>query len=83
MSAQGYHGDEREGACAAWTEDAVRRLGMTTDLATAASIIGIGRTLAFELAKADEFPVRLVRLRRRVLVPIPDLLRFLGVDDTE
>lgn len=51
---------------------------MTTDLETAAEIIGIGRTLAYELVKNRAFPVRLLRLGRRVVVPVPDLLRYLG-----
>lgn len=62
----------------AWTPDEVRALGMTTSLETAAEIIGIGRTLAYELVKNKTFPVRLLRLGRRVVVPIPDLLRYLG-----
>ncbi len=62
----------------AWTPDDVRALGLTTDLETAAEIIGIGRTLAYELAKNQAFPVRLLRLGRRVVVPVPDLLRYLG-----
>ena len=61
-----------------WTPEAVRRLGMTTDIETAASILGIGRTLAYELVKNDQFPVRLLRLGRRVLVPLGDLLAYLG-----
>ena len=62
----------------AWTPEQVRQLGMTTDLETAADVIGIGRTLAYELAKTGEFPIRLLRLGRRVVVPTADLLRFLG-----
>jgi len=61
-----------------WTPEAVRGLGMTTDLETAASVLGIGRTLAFDLVKRDQFPVRLLRLGRRVLVPVGDLLKYLG-----
>jgi predicted DNA-binding transcriptional regulator AlpA len=64
-----------------WTPDEVRRLGMTTDLETAAAIIGIGRTLAYDLARDGEFPVRLLRLGRRVVVPIGDLLAYLGAGD--
>lgn len=63
-----------------WTVKAVRQLGMTTDVETAAAIIGIGRTLAYDLVRTDEFPVRLIRLGRRVVVPVPDLLKFLGAD---
>ena len=61
-----------------WTPEQVRRLGMTTDLETAADVIGIGRTLAYELARTGDFPIRLLRLGRRVVVPIADLLTFLG-----
>ena len=63
-----------------WTPEEVRNLGMTTDIETAAEIIGIGRTLAYELAKNDAFPVRLLRLGRRVVVPTTDLLRYLGTE---
>lgn len=61
-----------------WTPERIRGLGMTTDLETAAEILGIGRTLAYELVKNDEFPVGLLRLGRRVVISIPELLRFLG-----
>ena len=61
-----------------WDTEAVQRLGMTTDLETAAAVLGISRTLAFELAKRGKFPVRLLRLGRRVLIPVPDLLKYLG-----
>jgi predicted DNA-binding transcriptional regulator AlpA len=64
-----------------WTPKTIRRLGMTTDLETAASILGISRTLAYELAKKDEFPVRRLRLGRRVVVPVEDLLKYLGASD--
>jgi hypothetical protein len=53
---------------------------MTTDVETAAAVIGIGRTLAYELVRTDRFPVRLLRLGRRVVVPVPDLLRLLGAE---
>jgi predicted DNA-binding transcriptional regulator AlpA len=61
-----------------WTPDEVRALGMTTDLETAAAIIGIGRTLAYDLVGTGNFPVRVLRLGRRVVVPIADLLTYLG-----
>src|SRR3954463_1414925 len=63
-----------------WTPDQVRALGMTTNLATAAGILGIGRTLARDLAKTDDFPVRVLRMGRRVVVPVGDLLTMLGAD---
>jgi hypothetical protein len=63
---------------APWTIEAIYRLGATTDFTTAAHILGIGRTLAFDLLKKDAFPVRVLQLGRRRVVPVPDLLRFLG-----
>ncbi|MFK3984503.1 helix-turn-helix domain-containing protein [Micromonospora sp. NPDC050397] len=63
-----------------WTEQAVRALGMTTDVETAGEILGIGRTKAYELAKSGEFPVRILRIGRRYLVSVPALLKLLDVD---
>ena len=34
-----------------WTIEAIRRLGMTTEVETAAAILGIGRTNAYEVAR--------------------------------
>lgn len=61
-----------------WTPESVRQLGLTTDVATAGSILGIGRTKAYELAKNGEFPVAIVRVGRRYLVPTSALLTLLG-----
>jgi hypothetical protein len=61
-----------------WTIESVRALGTTTDVETAAAILGIGRTKAYELAKAGEFPVKMIRVGRRYIVPIPALLAALG-----
>ena len=65
----------------AWTLDNVKALGMTTDLETAATIPGIGRTLAFELAKTNQFPVRILRLGRRTRISVPELIAYLSGDD--
>jgi len=63
-----------------WTVERVRQLGMTTDVETAAAVMGIGRTLAYDLVRTGDFPVRLLRLGRRVVVPVPDLLKLLGAE---
>jgi excisionase family DNA binding protein len=71
---------QREGgtpASPAWTIESVRCLGLTTTVDTAASILGISRTKAYALAKHGEFPIKLVRVGRRYLVPIPPLLELL------
>jgi len=64
----------------AWTIESIRGLGMTTDVETAASILGFGRTKAYELAKSGDFPVRLLRIGRRYVVPVPAILRLLGAE---
>lgn len=69
--------DVSDGASRAWTEPAVRSLGMTTDVETAGEILGIGRTKAYELAKSGDFPVKILRVGRRYLVSIPALLKLL------
>lgn len=63
-----------------WTIDAVRELGVTTDIETAGAISGIGRTKAYALARTNEFPVRPLRVGRRYLVPVYAILKLLGVD---
>ncbi|MFG3423291.1 helix-turn-helix domain-containing protein [Micromonospora sp. NPDC049460] len=63
-----------------WTIEAVRELGVTTDVETAGAILGIGRTKAYELARTNEFPVRLLRVGRRYLVPVPAILKLLAIE---
>lgn len=41
-----------------------------------AKVLGLGRTAAYEAARRGEFPTR--RLGRRVVVPVPALLEWLG-----
>ena len=63
-----------------WTVEAIRSLGATTDVETAGSILSIGRTKAYALAKAGQFPVRVVRVGRRYVVPVPAILQLLGIE---
>lgn len=56
--------------------------GHLTDEATitveqTAELLGLGRTAAYEAARRGEFPTR--RLGRRIIVPVPALLEWLGV----
>ena len=66
------------GGARVWTVEAIRGLGATTDVETAAEILKIGRTKAYELAKDGEFPTRVLRVGRRYLVPVPAILDLLG-----
>ena len=60
-----------------WTEERIRALGLLTDLPTAASIFGLGRALAYELAKNDDFPVPVIRVGSRYRVPVAAILAAL------
>ncbi|MCU1592171.1 MAG: hypothetical protein JWP11_3427 [Frankiales bacterium] len=63
-----------------WTEAEVRALGLTTDITTAGSVLGIGRTKAQELARRGDWPTPLLRLGAHYRVPVLELLRLLGVE---
>jgi excisionase family DNA binding protein len=41
-----------------------------------ARVLGLGRTAAYDAARRSELPTR--RLGRRLLVPVPALLQWLG-----
>jgi predicted DNA-binding transcriptional regulator AlpA len=51
----------------------------TINIETAATILGCGRSLAYDLARRGEFPCRVIRLGRRYVIPTADLLRVVGV----
>jgi len=55
----------------------------TLTVAEAAELLGIGRTLAYELARSGAFPVPVVRLGRRLVVPVGPLATLLGLAPEE
>ncbi len=64
------------------TPDELLDLPVTVDLRTAARALGIGRSLAYDLASAGDFPCRVQRLgiRYRVVTRGPDgLLAACGI----
>lgn len=61
------------------TPEELLALPVAVDLSTAARAYGIGRTAAYELARRDEFPVRVLRIGNRYRVRRSDLLESLGV----
>ncbi len=60
-----------------WTADTIRALGTVTSVATAAAIFGINRSVAYELVKADRFPVPVLRFGSRYRVPVAAILTAL------
>ena len=57
----------------------VAALPAVTDLVTAGRALGIGRTKAYELARAGQFPCPVIRVGSSWLVPTAGLLAALGL----
>lgn len=55
-------------------------LPVVVDVATAARALGLGRSTAYELARRDEFPCRVLRIGSSYRIPTAELLRVLGVE---
>jgi hypothetical protein len=61
------------------TEAELLALPPAVDLATAGRAFGIGRTKAFELARAGEFPVKVLKVGQKYRVPRTALLAALDI----
>ncbi|MFC6236959.1 DNA-binding protein [Longivirga aurantiaca] len=59
----------------------IEQLPPLVDLPTAARVLGIGRTLAYELVKADLWPTTVLRVGKLIRIPTAALLRL--VDDSD
>ncbi|MGH3305249.1 MAG: hypothetical protein ACRDOK_27010 [Streptosporangiaceae bacterium] len=57
----------------------VAGLPAVTDLVTAGQALGLGRTKAYELARAGQFPCPVIRAGKTWLVPTTGLLALLGL----
>ncbi|GAB3645121.1 helix-turn-helix domain-containing protein [Glycomyces tarimensis] len=66
-----------------WTVERVKALGVMTNVETAAQVLGIGRTVAYRLAKEGRFPVEVLRIGHSYRVPVLRLLELLGADADE
>ena len=54
---------------------------LTYTVEEAADLLGIGRSLCYELAKQDALPVRVLHLGKRVVVPRKPLNALLSIDE--
>ncbi len=53
----------------------------TLDIRSAARLLGIGKSAAYELIRTDQFPVPVLRLSGRLVrIPTVPLLSLLGLD---
>lgn len=62
------------------TYDELLTLPVSVDLVTAGRAFSIGRTKAHELARAGDFPCRVLRLGREYRVPRMEIFRALGLE---
>jgi hypothetical protein len=64
----------------AWTADEVVALGVRTDVPTAGAIIaGWGRSESYKAVLRGEFPVPVIKVGRRLIVPVAPILKLLGL----
>lgn len=64
-----------------WTEPEIRALGVRTDVETAGSILGLSRTQSYLAVRSDRFPVPVLRVGRRLVVPVGPIRRLLQIDE--
>jgi hypothetical protein len=64
---------------AGWTAQRIRALGAVTDLPTAGAILGLSRSVAYDLAARDQFPVPVIRAGTRYRIPVAALLSALHI----
>ncbi len=60
-------------------EDQLRRLPVVVDLVTAAAVLRIGRTTAYDMVRTGRWPTPIFRLGNRIRVPTAPLLELLGL----
>jgi hypothetical protein len=61
------------------TATEVRALPAVVDVVTAAEVLGIGRTVAYELVRTDRFPTPVLRVGRQIKIPPAYLIELLGL----
>lgn len=64
-------------AQAPWTAERIRALGTVTTVPIAAAIFGLSRSVAYDLARTDQFPVPVLRFGSRYRIPVAAILTAL------
>jgi excisionase family DNA binding protein len=66
-----------------WTPQAIRALGVRTDIKTSADVLGISDRTLYELVRSGECPLKVLRLGNKYVVPVQSLLEYLGIASEE
>lgn len=61
------------------TPSEVRALPAVVDVVTAGEVLGIGRSVAYELVRTDRFPTPVLRVGRQIKIPTAYLIDLLGL----
>jgi predicted DNA-binding transcriptional regulator AlpA len=61
------------------TDEQVRSLPSVVDVPTAAAILGVGRTAAYELIRSDRWPTPVLHLGKLIRIPTAPLLELVGI----
>jgi excisionase family DNA binding protein len=59
--------------------DEIRRLPAALTVVQAASLLGIGRSSAYQAVKSGVWPTRVLRIGRTIRIPSADVLALLGI----
>lgn len=62
-----------------WSREKVLALPVVTDVVTAGSCIGLGRSASYEMARAGTFPVPVLRIGCRYRVVTAHIVSLLGL----
>jgi excisionase family DNA binding protein len=61
-----------------WTKERIEELGPTTEVPTAASVLGVSPWTVYELIRREQWDMtRVLRLGRTIRIPTSDLIRLL------
>ncbi len=60
-------------------EDDLHQLPVVVDLLTAAAVLGIGRTTAYEMVRAGRWPTPVLRLGHRIRIPTAALRELVSL----
>lgn len=67
------------GASVQMTQEQILTLPTVVDVPTAAAVLGIGRTAAYELIRTNRWPTPVLRMGKLIRVPTAPLLNLVGI----
>jgi len=62
--------------------DQLAELPPVLDVPTAAKVLGIGRSLAYDLVRRGEWPTQVLHIGKLIKIPTEPLVRLLGATST-